>query len=175
MKLDYLSVPVPVKAILYDGQNYEQVLDVIRLNGGQGNTCFADQNYNPVPEGTITEFKVIMFTGANPNQEPAVAPPGFFILLNGEQGTMYPIPEELFKQYHVENASEISNGQHSFKDLYKQLSRYEPTLEEVIVADKFHLFKEDKSVQLFIKQSAIQLMDSSHKSYYVINGMVYVD
>jgi hypothetical protein len=173
--MEYLTKPVFVKAIQFDGQNYNEVIEVIGLNGGKAEFRYCDKGGQPVPEGTITEYKIILFVGTHPNQPPQFAFATNYILLNGPEGTMIPMPEETFLEYHTADFNSISNGQHTFAECYNRVAKWEPTFEQVLVADKFGMTDMPESVVAFIKESSTVHLDSDGKEYFVFNGNVFVD
>jgi hypothetical protein len=175
MNLTFFSLPAMVKAILYDGTNYEEVVQIIKLNNGNAKWVYLDKNNRQVAPDIITEQKGIWFRANGNGKEDWVVAKDVYIIMDSELQQMYPCDKDMFEKMHVTDPSMITNGQHTFHDLYRKISEFEPTLEEILVTDKVSISNENPAVQEFIKSTALVHTDSAFKNYYVINGIVYVD
>ena len=175
MNLSFYSLPCAVKAILFDGTNHEEVVQIIKLNQGNARWLYLDKHNRPVEKDLITEQKGVWFRANGNGKEEWMITKDTYVIMDGDQGQMYPCDKEMFEQFHVDDPSKITNGQHTFHELYKELSKWNPTLEEILVTDKVSMEKLSQEVKAFIKIIAIIHTDSAHKSYYVVNGTVYVD
>lgn len=175
LQLEYISKPAYTKAVEFkeDGSNWKEVIDLVRLNGGEADLIYLTKDGNPAGPNKITEYRGVILT-VGPGQAVAV-PRGTFILLNHQP--MFPMLKKDFLEMNLtmQDINEISNGQHTFKQLYRELERFEPTLEQCIVADKFSLSKEKPEVAEFIRHMSTHHVDNMLKTYYVLHGRVYVD
>lgn len=173
MNLDFIQIPVGVKAIQFakDGSNWQEVVSMVALNGGLAEMRYLNGRGQPQPPGTITTVKGIVVKG--PDSPPMICNQSEYILLNGRE--FYPVPEHIFNQYHLPMAdvNKITNGQHTFVELYKKIGTYEPTLEEILVSDKWDLRDYALPVKEFVRAHATIHTDSALKKYYVLHGVVY--
>lgn len=174
MNLFYYSLPNLVKAIIFDGSNHEEVVQIVKLNNGNARWLYLNERNQPAEKDIITTQKGIWFRANGNGKEEWMITKDTAIIMDAEQQQMYPCDGEMFRKFHVEDPSMITNGQHTFHDLYRSLSKWEPTLEEILVTDKVKLSAELPDVQTYIKQVSVHHTDSSGKSYYVVNGTVYV-
>lgn len=173
---EFVTLPIMAKAIQFlpEGNNWDEVAAIVKLNGGHAEMIYTDKNGQPAPPGNITEHKAVLLK-VNA-QSAVVVTKGNFIILNTDE--MYPVPEKDFKAFYLpfSDINQIGNGQHTFSDLYKRIEFFDPTLEQILVTDKtgFKGMEETSAID-FIKMFAITHGDSEGKEYFVINGLVFVD
>jgi len=172
--MNFISRPAPVKAIQFlpDGSNFDHVINIIKIHGGFAELGYLKKDGSPAPKHTITENRCIILPIEN---QIMFLPKGtFFVLEDG--GTVYPIEQEDAKLLFLplEDINQISNGLHTFKELYAKISDYEPTLEQILVSPHMHVEADSKEVQAFIRNRSICVTDSEGIEYYVLNGLVYI-
>lgn len=130
--MQYYSKPVMVKAIQYTGDNYDHVISILSLNNASAELVYLDKDNKRVPKNIITETRVLAIQLGE--HEFVSAHEGDWIILNDESG-VYPIPDEFFKQFYVKNPSEISDGYHTFNELYQHRILIYMALCKNVVAD----------------------------------------
>ena len=173
MELEYINKPMLVKAahFLSDGSNYDIVCDLVKLNGGHAELCYTDKEGRYMPNGAITTYRAILL-GVGDQQ--LLVPRGCFVVIDGKD--FFPVFEKDFLAAHVplKDVNLVSNGDHTFEDLYKRISRWEPTLAEVLVTDKNSTKDLDPAVKQFIDETATVHTDSDGNRYHVLHGNVYI-
>ena len=110
MNLNFYSLPCAVKAVLYDGTNHEEVVQIIKLNQGNARWLYLDKNNRAVEKDIITEQKGIWFRANGNGKEEWMIAKDTYVIMDGEQGQVYPCDKEMFEQFHTEN------GRFSYKD-----------------------------------------------------------
>lgn len=113
---EYYSRPVAIKAILLTKDNVDEVAKLCTINGTPAQTINLDSKGRVADPGIITAFRGITIKQFDGPENWMVAAPGEWILI--EQGGAFAISDTQFKTYYTESMGDVSDGFHSFNELY---------------------------------------------------------
>lgn len=130
---DLYSLPAYAQGIKFEYSNWEEVIQILGMNGVEARGAYSTRDGNIVPPGTLTEYRVILIKQKDTREILRADVGDWIVKFEDKDGAEFiPLPDALVKQQYVEDPLDIGNGQHTFRELYKNIENHQKSMETAV-------------------------------------------